>query len=208
MNSSFQMRAVIEAPNYEGEFLCPWQVAEFKPFSMIPLSGEMTYPEIGLVFAQLAQYNQIELSCKKQVILEQILEAESLVLPGGIEVISEGMSIPPSCCCGLEGWRDWILFLETGDSPWLGHDPSPWIENQGGNILVWSDGGMESARNTFYIEVPRPHFKRVLTLVERELQAFLFSIESWAQEVGFNRSNELFQKFDECFNVGRKYTEL
>lgn len=208
MNSLLQMQAVIEAPYYEGEFSCPWQVPEFTPFSMIRLFGEMTSPEIGLVFAQLAKYNQIELTNGKQAVLEQILEAESLVLPGGIEVISEEKPIPPSCCCGLETWREWIMFLETGNSPWLGHDPSPWIESQGDTIRIWSDDGIEPASDAFYIDVPRPDFKRALMLVERDLQSFLYSTENWAREVGFARAKELSQKFDECFNVRRECKEF
>lgn len=208
MYSLLQMQAVMEAPYYEGELPCPWQIPEFTPFSMIRLFREMAFPEIGLVFAQLAQYNQIELTNGKQAVLEQILEAESLILPGGIEVISKEKSIPPSCCCGLETWREWIMFLETGNSPWLGHDPSPWIERQDDIIRIWSDGGIEPASDAFYIDVMHPDFKRALMLVEQDLQAFLDSIESWAQAVGFVRSNELSQKFDECFNIRKQYKEL
>ncbi|WP_299415160.1 hypothetical protein [Acaryochloris sp. IP29b_bin.148] len=68
MNSPIQMQSVVESPYYAGEFLCPWPVPAFKPLSMIRLWGEMTYPEIGLVFAQLAQYNQIELSNNIQTV--------------------------------------------------------------------------------------------------------------------------------------------
>ncbi len=146
MNSSIQMQAVIEAPYYECEFLCPWEISEFEPCSTLRLWGEMEYPEIGLVFAQLAKYNQIELTGDKQVALDQILAAESLVLPGGIQVVCKDRdtTISPSCCCGLETWRQWIDFLQTGESPWLGHDPSPWVEGLGDVVRIWSDGGMES----------------------------------------------------------------
>ncbi|MDV3349318.1 hypothetical protein QGP82_11495 [Leptothoe sp. LEGE 181152] len=208
MNSLIQMQAVIEAPYYEGEFLCPWPVPYFKPFSLIHLCGKMTYLEIGLVFAQLAEYNQIKLENGKQAVLEQILEAESLVLPGGIQIVSKKKVISPSCCCGLETWREWIDFLKTGNSPWLGHDPSPWVESQGNVIRVWSDGGIEPTTNASYIDVLRPYFKRALMLVEQELQAFLFSIKSWAQDIGFTGSNELFQKFDDCFKIGRRHIEI
>ena len=54
-----QMQAVIEAPYYEGEFSCPWAIVKFEPYSMMRLHGLMTYPEIGLVFAQLAKYNKL-----------------------------------------------------------------------------------------------------------------------------------------------------
>lgn len=207
MNSLLQMQAVIEAPYYEGEFLCPWQVAEFKPFSMLRLHGETTYSETGLVFAQLAKYNQIELAIDKQGVLEQILKAENLVLPGGIRLVSEEKVISPSCCCGLETWREWINFLKTGESPWLGHDPSPWIESQGDIVRVWSDGGIEPTTDAFHIDISRSRFQRALTLVERELQAFLFCIEGWAQEIGFVEPSKLSQKFNQCFLIEKRYCE-
>lgn len=136
MSSLIKLQAVVEAPYYEGEFSCPWEKAEFQPFSMIRLHGEMTYPEIGLALAQLAKYNQIKLAGDRLTVLKQVVEAESLVLPGGIQVIDAQKTISPSCCCGLETWREWLDFLKTGKSPWLGHDPSPFVENWGDVIRI------------------------------------------------------------------------
>ncbi|MEH1782625.1 MAG: hypothetical protein V7K67_07250 [Nostoc sp.] len=47
------IQAVVETPWYEGEPLCPWSVADYKPFSHIQLDDEMTDLEVGLIFAQL-----------------------------------------------------------------------------------------------------------------------------------------------------------
>lgn len=206
MSLLIQMQAVVEAPYYEGEFSCPWEIFEAPPFSMIRLSAEMTYAQIGLVIAQLAKYNQIELTGDRLTVLNQIIAAESLVLPGGIQVTSEMQNtISSSCCCGLETWRDWLDFLKTGASPWLGHDPSPWIENLGDAIRIWSDGGTQAVSKAFYIEVSRDRFAKALILVEHDLQAFLFCIDSWAREIGFAQSSKLCQKFDKCFNLKQDY---
>ncbi|MBD2088937.1 hypothetical protein H6F67_03605 [Microcoleus sp. FACHB-1515] len=162
----------------------------------------MEYPEIGLVIAQLAQYNQIKLVDDKQAIINKIIDQKSLVLPGGIQVIrEENKPISPSCCCGLETWREWIDFLSTGTTPWLGHDPSPWLERQGNSIRIWSDGGIAPVRKAFHVEVSRAAFEKALRQVERDLQAFLFCIESWGQEIGISNATELFKKFDKCFSV-------
>ncbi|MFB2970868.1 hypothetical protein ACE1CD_18000 [Aerosakkonema sp. BLCC-F183] len=202
MISSIQMQAVIEVPYYEGDFLCPWETPEFIPFSKIRLCAEMGYPQIGLVFAQLAQYNRIELTADRQTVLRQILKAKSLVLPGGIQVVCQKRgTISPSCCCGLESWREWIDVLKTGTSPWLGHDPSPWIEITGDVVRVWSDGGIMQVNDAFYIDISRTHFEELLRLVKRDLEGFLFCIESWAREIGFVESKELVHKFDECFSI-------
>jgi hypothetical protein len=209
MTSLFQLQAVIESPYLQDEFICPWDLPSFEPFSRIRLSGEMTCPEIGLVFAQLARYNQLDLSSESQTVLKQILEAERLVLPGGLQVVWADKVIPPSCCCGLETWRDWQEFLKTGETPWLGHDPSPWVEMRSDLIRIWSDGGLgESLKNTFYIDIERSAFRKGVQSAERDLQAFLFCIGSWVVEVGFEQSDELVQKFDRCFHIGRRYTEI
>ncbi len=198
-----KMQAVVEAPYCEGDFSCPWETAKFQSFSMMPLYREMIYPKVGSVIAQLAKCNGIELNGDKQTVFSQILalENENLVLPGGIQVIDGQNTISPGCCCGLETWREWLDFLKTGKSPWLGHDPSPFVENLGNVIRIWSDGGMGQVSDAFYIDVSRDRFTRALILVEQDLQAFLFWIESWAQEVGFTESSKLCQKFDECFSV-------
>ncbi len=202
MNTLIQMQAIIEAPYYEGEFFCPWPVPEFRPFARIRLWEEITNPEVGLVFAQLAQYNQIKLTSSRQVILQQILKAGRLVLPGGIQVIYAEDTIEPSCCCGLETWREWIDFLQTGQSPWLGHDPSPWVEGLGEVIRIWSDGGIVPTSDAESLDVSRTQFEQALARVEKDLQAFLWCIEPWAQTVDFEESGKLAQKFDQCFSVG------
>ena len=182
-----QLQAVMEAPYYQGKFHCPWDVPKFKSFSTIRVHAEMTLPEIGLVFAQLANYNQIPLANDGQTVLQQIVEAETLVLPGGIRVVCESQkTISPSCCCGLETWREWLDFLKTGNSPWLGHDPSPWLEIQGETVRIWSDGGLgDVVKDAFYVDVSRDRIQKALRQIERDLQGFLYSIESWAQTVGF-----------------------
>jgi hypothetical protein len=97
---------------------------------------------------------------------------------------------------------DLIIYL------WLGHDPSPWVERQNDFIRVWSDGGLgESVQSAFHLDVSYSAFREGLIMVERELQAFLFSIDSWGQKIGFEQSNALFQKFDRCFDIYRRYTK-
>ncbi|NEO88729.1 MAG: hypothetical protein F6J87_31565 [Spirulina sp. SIO3F2] len=201
-DESIWMLPVVEAPYFEGEFLAPWSVPEFEPLSMIQLHEGMSHPEVGLVMAQLAAYNHIDLENDRQTVLEQILGADSLVLPGGIEVISQGKVIPPSCCCGLETWREWQEFLKTGNSPWLGHDPSPWLESDGDIVRIWSDGGLEAVKDAFYFNVSRSDFAVYLMLLEEELRGFLIAVEDWARFVDFPKHDQLFWKLDQCFDVG------
>lgn len=197
MNVYPHLHAVVEGALYEGEPLCPWTIAECKPLSFIRLSGKMTDREIGLVFAQLINYNNLEHGGDTNNLLHQVIQAETLVLPGGLQARSADKVINPSCCCGLERWRDWLRFLKTGGSPWLGHDPSPWVEKVGGLIRVWSD----KKAKAFHIDFEPSKFEAELSKVQQDLSEFLARIEAWAGRVKFSEPNKLSRKFDECFNV-------
>lgn len=205
MSSSFQLQAVIEFYGFEPEFACPWEITELAGFAWIRLSAEMAQLDIGLFFAQLAAYNQIDLSGNRVGILKEILEADSLALAGGIQAVFEEQVISPSCCCGLEGWREWQDFLKTGETPWLGHDPSPWLEQIDGVIRIWSEGGLgDSMKNAFKIEVERPAFERALQAVEQDLLGFRYCIESWSESIGFEQARELAEKVEQSFQIGAR----
>jgi hypothetical protein len=205
-SSPFQLQAVIEFYSLDVESVCPWEIAEIDGLVWMRLSAEMTQPEIGLFFAQLASYNQIDLSRNREAILKDILAADRLALAGGIQAVFNDRVISPSCCCGLEGWREWQHFLKTGETPWLGHDPSPWLEQVDGVIRIWSDGGLgNSIENAFEFEVDRPVFELALQSVERDLLGFRFCIESWCESIGFERASELADKVEQCFQLSQRH---
>jgi hypothetical protein len=206
MSSSFQLQPVIEFYYVDGESPCPWEVTENSGFTWIRISAEMTQPEIGAFFSLLARYKQIERSSNRSEILQVIIAAESLALDGGIQAVFEEQVISPSCCCTLREWREWQDFLQTGQTPWLGHDPSPWLEQVDDVIRIWSDGGLgHSTENAFKIEVPRPEFERALQVVEQDLLGFLCCVESWCESLGFEQAGELVEKVEQCFNIGQRH---
>ena len=134
INSEAYLYPVAEIMDYKNGLLFPWHIPNSNRFSLMPLSGNMTEAEVGLVFAQLVNYNHLPRGGNTKEILDSIINSSRLTLPGGIQVREVfGKVISPGCCCGLEGWRDWLRFLETGTSPWLGHSPTPWIER----VDIW-----------------------------------------------------------------------
>lgn len=197
MNTNSHLQAVVEVVMHKGESLCPWPVADCKLFSSIRLSGKTTDREVGLIFAQLVNFNNLESEGNTNYLLHRVLQAYTLVLPGGLQVRSADKVIDHGCCCGLEMWRDWSRFLKTGISPRLGHDPSPWIEKKGGLIRVWSD----QKGKAFPIDFERSKFEAELSKVQQDLSGFLARIEAWAGRVGFSEPSKLSRKFDECFYV-------
>ncbi|MDD2338464.1 MAG: hypothetical protein PHD01_18065 [Geobacteraceae bacterium] len=72
--------------------------------------------------------------------LSALKAKEDLALNGGLRITKEGKTIDPSCCADFQDWREWEL-LQAGDidSLWLGHDPSPWVEVMGDEVIIWSD---------------------------------------------------------------------
>lgn len=66
MNFRVRLHAVIEAPFFQELRNSPWEIVKLTFFPWIRLSGELSHPEIGLVLAQLANYNHIDLRLGKK----------------------------------------------------------------------------------------------------------------------------------------------
>jgi hypothetical protein len=203
MNPEIQFKAVVEAPFYETKFECPWPVSEFVSGSRIILSGDMKLDSIGIIVAQLAKYNSIELQKSAIEVLGNILDTgKQFVLPGGVCVIKDEEEIViPGCCCGLESWRGWFSFLENQESPWMGHDPAPWIEINNNQIRIWANGGISGDQKADFVDVSMEKYKRNFQSMEQDLQNFLFCLESWAMGIGFLDARKLIIKFNMDFDI-------
>jgi hypothetical protein len=215
MTTQPHFKAVMECPWYDEE--SPlfadrpplWEIeTTLEPFSFLPLSSQTTDREVGLIISQLIKDNNLESNGNLVERLTEIINYKSvededyMILAGGLQV-NDGSNriITPSCCCGLETWRDWIEFLSTGESPWLGHDPNPWVEKVNDNLIrVWADEG-----GGFFIDFDRSTFELKLSEVQQDLADFLVRIETWARKLGFDKPEELSAKFDRCFSISRKW---
>jgi hypothetical protein len=189
---------VVEAPWHDGSPLWPWPIAEQKPFSHIRLTEDMSELMIGSVIAQLVSYNQFEVGATASGLLNTTVSAESLSLKGGIQASDGEREINPSCCCGLQEWRAWLACLASGESPWMGHDPTPRIEWDGDTVRVWSDS---AAPDAYAIEFKRDRLIAELGKVEQRLRALLPQVWKWATAIGFTDPHALCRRFDECFGI-------
>lgn len=201
ITDTIQLQAVFETPDLDPKYYQAWDIPIFKPYQFVRLWGEMSEAEISLFLMQLADYNQISLNSDLLIIIELILAAKSLVLPGGIAAISSDKKITPSCCNGLETWREWADFLKTQQSPWWGHDPSPWVEWRDNTVRLWSDGGIVEVRKAFYLEMSRSQFKSAIASVQADLQAFLGAVGNWGMTREITETPGLCAKIDQCFNI-------
>ncbi|MCP2732383.1 hypothetical protein [Limnofasciculus baicalensis] len=205
MNSEAYLYPVVEIMGYKDGHLFPWHIPNSNPFSLIRLSGNMTEEEIGLVFAQLVNYNHLPSGGDTKEVLDSIINSSRLILPGGIQVREvSGKVISPSCCCGLEGWREWLRFLQTGTSPWLGHSPTAWVERVDNLVRVYSS----EATGGFHIDFEYYKFKAKLRQVRQDLSDFLLIIEIWAAGLEFPEPQKLSRKFDECFSISHDLSDF
>ena len=62
----------------------------------------------------------------------------------------------------------------------MGHNPTPWFDFEGDNIIVWSDE--DDKENSYSIRLTQKEFAEQLQVAQQELQAFLKIAKVWALE--------------------------
>jgi hypothetical protein len=180
------LEPVIEIFNAKG--FTAWPVTTHLDVEGLVLSGDLAAADVGTVMAVIAVYNHIapfggDGNPDPAQLIQRITQADALVAPGGLRVRDSvtGLTVSPSCCCGLEAWQEWH-HVAAGQPPWLGHSPTPWVEYVGNTIRVWPDGGLgeASSAETTPIEIPVSDLPSLTARPHRQLQDFLDLIEPWA----------------------------
>ncbi|MFE7602744.1 hypothetical protein [Streptomyces sp. NPDC057494] len=182
------MQPVLEISTPEGFAL--WPVAEVKPYSFLPLSGQLSPAEVGTALMRLADCNDIDPSPEDDdrrprpadplgSFLHGLLTLDNLFAAGGLRVTdgSTGISFLPGCCTGLEDWRDWHEVLDGSGSASFGHDPDPLAERLGDTIRLTVD--VEQSDSPV-IEVPVTELRHLLSDAERDLISFVALTADWA----------------------------
>lgn len=183
-------------------FTC-WPVAD-PADGMVRLSAEMTAAEVGVAVAALVPGRLADdLPPEAGSLVHAIIGTKTLIAPGGLRArdAKTGVSIAPSCCCGLESWREWASVREGGQ-PWLGHDPAPWVEHLDGGVRIWSDGGLGDAPPPVQrIESPLDAVDAALDQAHDDLRGFLTAVRRWAQILSPDTAGELEAKLDQSFRI-------
>lgn len=164
---------------------------------------DRTPPEhMSLIAYVLSWYNSISRHIPP-LSTEELAKEESLVLPGGLAATNGMRTIYPSCCSGLEQWRDWFKLYDGAGSPWMGHDPSPFVENSDAGFIVWPDGGLNEPlpEKDDTIFFTRANLKIALTNVTADLQNFLSSFHSWFITIGINHPEAIIKNFAKSFYI-------
>ena len=146
--------------------------------------SEKTSPEdIDLFLITLFGYNDICFgSCVKEGlsnIIFSFYEQGGLAMNGGILFFDKEKKIFPSCCCGLENWKEVQESINNKKSPWLGHDPFPVFEYEKEMVHVWSDdcigvyGKEQPKEKLICLDYPIDFLKEQLFYVKRDLYKFI-----------------------------------
>lgn len=166
---------VLEAPSRPHTF---WMDLPDDPWpAFIELVADASPGTVALAVLVLCSYGHGGV----EPLTPQALVAEfTEIAPGGLAISSGDVWMSPSCCCGLERWRSWHKLLRaSAESPWLGHDPAPWVECIGDGFMVWADGGLGGfdPETTARVALSRAELAGGLDFVEKSLRSFSFLLE-------------------------------
>jgi hypothetical protein len=175
------MEPVLET--YEAADFALWPTAGPPADRLLVLSGDLSPLEAGTAMAVLAGYNKTQRKrhdpgpADGLAMLRRLVSVESVVAPGGLRLRdpATGVTVPPGCCFGLENWREWQDLLD-GETPWLGHDPTPGVEHCGPLVRLWPDEQRPADQS---IEVSLSEFPALLESVRSALIAFLGLVAEW-----------------------------
>lgn len=146
----------------------------------IELGPVCTPDDVARVVAVIAGYGK-DLPATAKAAAQQIADGEFRVAPGGLMARAEGFELAPGCCCGLEGWRDWYAVRPGGQSPWLGHDPGPYVDCRATEALLWPDEPDTPRKKPMTpLAVSYPEFDAALAAADARLSGFLDRLEEWA----------------------------
>lgn len=200
--SNPKLIAMVETINYS----IPTFVTESNKSqpSHIQLHGGASYLEVAYLIAKLYTVAERFAAFRGTVAPDSIkaLCAEfPASLNGGLAAIDGNIIIMPSCCCRLEHWPEWRQLLDTGEQPWLGHGPSPWVEVQDNNFLVWPNGGMgeEMDASLKPARFNRAQLKAALASVQQDIRDFLLPLRSWALHYCPEDAETLVASFSKAF---------
>jgi len=205
-----EVTAVFEAPWFEGASPWPWPIAQNMSFSLIRAWGGMTREEVGSAIAVLSSHGQLEDEARVDP-LEWILQGEELSLPGGLSVSQGDRVVLPGCCSGVEEWTEWSRCLKERTSPWMGHDPAPWLEYREEGVRVWSDGGLEGVgvgEAPWCIETTRTELDFALRHLENDIEGFISRIRDWVRAGNLNSNEEVVSRVAEMLGFGARGAAL
>lgn len=180
-------------PVYENLFL----TAELEHFHA--LNGDMSDAQLRAFLEELHRYAHSSGPSpdRLETLAADLIGREVQVVAGGLVARRGEFLLIPGCCCGLEGWVEWEVALSSGRSPWLGHDPDPWIETKDNRITLHNGGIVEPES----CELDVSEVEAALKRARDDLTDFLIALKTWLLREGIVVAEDLTSKVDGWFQM-------
>jgi hypothetical protein len=186
--------------------LMPWPVdTTVAQWSFLPLSGDTTPTQTGLVIRELALETGVNEEDTPAAVLRNLLNVDFdvLSLPGGVRIVAtDGTTVDPGDGAGLEDWRDWLSYHADVFDVWMGEEPAPFVEKlPNGDVLVWQAWSEDADPTTDAITIPAAAVMPALHQLDTDLRAFRDVLEAWATDLTGDRqlAQSIRVQFDEAF---------
>ena len=184
----FTITPVIESPLRASS--SPWPVLDVQELSQVPLDpGSLEC--MGTFMAALCYGEEISTLAGLLSYIRDGFEGEpwaqgDIFAEGGFVFALNGVEIAPSCCGHLVNWRQWRELLETGKSPYFGHDPMGSAMRHADSIEIFKCGPDDPI-----ISVPIAVFESELRSAEVKLRAFFDALPQWLESVGLGAESDI-----------------
>ncbi|ERI11669.1 hypothetical protein [Aneurinibacillus aneurinilyticus] len=205
-----KVSAIIQDPYFDQ----PSWLSKAEYRENVVLSKLSSIDDAVLFFTLLCGYNDVDVARDPTDVLNELIATDEVVIRGGITFEDKNKVILPSCCCGLENWRDVLEAVISKEGVWLGHNPFPSVEYIDNTVRIWSDdfsGVMrkdvteKEIRKMYYIEYSRDDLIKKLQSIETDLLDFykcsfkkaLWMVDDYHKEM-------LFLKYCKWFNLDVK----
>lgn len=206
------VKAMIENVTlYNDDCRTNW-LSELSTQKYIQLSKNSSKEDVDLFLVALFANNDVNY---KDSVNESFLnllkeyKENGLICSGGIVFYDENKEILPSCCCGIEGFKQVIQEIKEEISGiWLGHDPFPVVEFAENTVTVWQDDVLGLYN--------QPVAKDGLVSIVYDKKELIFMLDNLTNEVHDFLSNPLAKRLaelkvthtDSVLNMLKEWLEL
>ena len=166
------------------------------------LNGNMSDAELMAFLRTACAYGDpkadVSTPAEAAAFLNSLSEQANRMIAGGLMARKGEFIIEPSCCCGLEGWREWYSLSDGIGSPWLGHDPSPWVEAKDGQFVLHTDEDEQAESLT----VPAGELAAALDQARADLDAFAAVLRAWISRECVPDGAKMCDRLELWFSIG------
>ncbi|OBZ16497.1 hypothetical protein [Bacillus sp. FJAT-26390] len=205
------VRAVIIDPFFEQ----PNWLSKVEYRETVYLSKNSTEEDAVLFLTLLCGFNNISIDKEPNEFVQELIRTDEVALSGGIAFEGQGKLILPSCCCGLEQWREVKEAVKSKKDIWLGHDPFPTIEYIDESVRIWSDDYIgnrkkepiteQERQKMFFITYSHHDLIEQMNVIEMDLLDFFkYPLVNALSMVDTGLLDELFAIYRGWFRLAKK----